>query len=615
MPFRWIASAATVSLLGAGAAVGLAGPAAAASTLTVGCGGTYATIGAAAAAAASGDTIQVCAGTYDENVSDGGKTLTFDGPNASVSAADGSVRAAEATVDGGGNTAFTLTGGSTVDGFRIIGATTGTQTTAVFANSDGVEVDNSIFDGNDAAIIVTGNQFTATGDLFENPVQLASGIFFVSGGGSASSVTGSKFVGNFDNSAINVADPDHANISTDLEVRHNVADLTAGGNFVVVGGTSGLIVDDNTVTGSGSSGSGIRLLGDDTDFTINGNYVHGFGAASAINLNGGSFGYLPDGSGTIEQNRLQDNTRAINIADGSGTIEVHYNVLTGNAVNDAGATPPNAAINNATTTNTVNAQDNFFGCNTGPNTSGCDAVIDASAQASQPSMTTTTPWLVLGSTIGTHTLTSGETTTFRANLNHDNLGAFVSTPVLDGLPIAFTASGQVTINPAGAVLTSGAASATVKAKSIANGSTASGQVQGTVVNAVTTQSLTVNGPPIAKPALSIHDASTAAGKSGTHTLYFEVTMNHKYSKVVTVKFATANGTAKSPANYVAKSGTLSFPVGATASGSGSRSRVRRRAGRTSPSSSRSTRPPTPRSPTRMGQGSSATAETVASVTF
>ena len=563
MPFRWIATGATVALLGAGAAIGLAGPAAAA-TLTVGCGGTYSTIGAAVTAASSGDTIQVCAGTYDENVTDGTKKLTFDGPNAGVSAADGSARAPEAIVDGGGNTAFTLSDGSTVDGFRIVGATTGTQTTAVFANADGATVNNSILDGNDADIIVTANSFTASGDLFQNPVQLGSGVFFNSGGGSDSSVTASKFVGDFENSAINVADPDHSHIATDLEVQNNTADLTAGGNFVVVGGTSGLIVDSNTVAGSGSSGSGIRLLGDDTDFTIDGNYVHDFGAASAINLNGGSFGYLPDGSGTIDQNRLQNNTRGINIADGSGTIEVHYNVLTGNSVNDPpNATPPNAAINNATVTNTVNAQDNFFGCNTGPNTSGCDAVIDASVQASQPSMTTTTPWLVLGSTIGTHTLTSGQTTTFTANLNHDNLGATVSTPVLDGTPIAFDALGQVTVNPGGGGLNAGIATTTVKAKSIANGSTATGQVNGIVVNAVTTQNLTIHGLPTPKPSLTIHDASTAAGKSGTHTLYFPVTLNHKYTKVVTVKFATANGTAKSPANYLAKSGTVTFPVGAT----------------------------------------------------
>ena len=564
-PLRWISGGSAVALLGAATAIGLAGPAAAATTITVNCtGSTHTTIASAVTDAATGDTIQVCAGTYAENVADSGKQLTFLGPNATVSAADGSIRSAEATVDGGGNTAFTLTGGSKVAGFRIIGATNGTQTTALFANSDGVFSQNNIYDGNDAAIIVVANDFEAQGDLYENPVNLASGIFFNSGGGSNSAVKESKFVGNFDNSAINVADPDHAHIATNLVVQNNVADLTAGGNFVVAGGTSQLAVLHNTVLGSGLSGSGIRMLGDDTDFSINVNYVHGFGAASAINLNGGSFGYLPDGNGTISENVLQNNTRGINIADGTGTLDVHSNVFSGNTVNDAGATPPNAAINNATTTVQVNASQNFFGCNTGPNTTGCDAVIDASAQANQTPMTTYSPWLVLKSTIGTHTLTSGQTTTFTADLNHDSDGASAVVPVLGGVvPVAFSASGQVTVNPGSGVLNgSGQASTTVKAKTIAAGTTAYGQVKATVVNAVTTQNLTVYGPAPAKPALSIHDATTAATKKA-HPLYFQITLNHKYNKAVTVKFATANGSAKSPANYQAKSGTITFPAGAT----------------------------------------------------
>jgi hypothetical protein len=564
-PVRWISAGSAVVLLGAATAIGLAGPAAAATTITVNCvGSTHTTINSAVADAATGDTIQVCAGTYTESVSDLGKKLTFLGPNAGVSAAAGGTRAAEATVSGAsGGTAFTLSGGSKVDGFRITGANAGNETAALFASADGAEVDNSIFDGNAAAMIVIADYFTSFGNLIENPINLGSGIFFNSGGGTNSSVRFTRFIGDFENSAVNVADPDHTNIATGLAVESNSADLTAGGNFVVVGGTSGLSVKNNTVLGSGSSGSGIRLLGDDTDFTINDNYVHGFGAASAINLNGIGFTYAPNGSGTIEQNVLQDNTRAINIADGSGIIEVHYNVLTGNNVSDTGATPPNAAINNATTTNQVNAEQNFFGCDTGPNTSGCDAVIDASEQASQPTKTVASPWLVLSSTIGTHTLTSGQTTTFTANLNHDSDGAPAGMPVLGGIvPVAFSASGQVTVNPATGVLFSGQASTTVKAKTIAAGATATGQVKATVVNAVTTQTLTVHGPVPAKPALSIHDATTAATKNA-HPLYFQITLNHKYTKAVTVKFATANGSAKSPANYQAKSGTVTFPAGAT----------------------------------------------------
>ena len=66
------------------------------------------------------------------------------------------------------------------------------------------------------------------------------------------------------------------------------------------------------------------------------------------------------------------------------------------------------------------------------------------------------------------------------------------------------------------------------------------------------------------PVISVLGTTTAEGRTGTHVVYFPVTLSHKYDKVVTVKFATANGTAKAPADFVAKSGTLSIPIGATA---------------------------------------------------
>ncbi len=46
-------------------------------------------------------------------------------------------------------------------------------------------------------------------------------------------------------------------------------------------------------------------------------------------------------------------------------------------------------------------------------------------------------------------------------------------------------------------------------------------------------------------------------------MYFWVTLSKKYTKPVTVKFGTGNGTAKAPADYVAAAGTLTFPAGVT----------------------------------------------------
>ena len=57
--------------------------------------------------------------------------------------------------------------------------------------------------------------------------------------------------------------------------------------------------------------------------------------------------------------------------------------------------------------------------------------------------------------------------------------------------------------------------------------------------------------------------TTTEGRTGTHVVYFPVTLSRKSDKVVTVKYATVNGTAKAPADFLAKSGTLTIPVGAT----------------------------------------------------
>jgi Ca2+-binding RTX toxin-like protein len=60
------------------------------------------------------------------------------------------------------------------------------------------------------------------------------------------------------------------------------------------------------------------------------------------------------------------------------------------------------------------------------------------------------------------------------------------------------------------------------------------------------------------PTISIADTSVAEGDSGTTTATFTVTLSAASSDTVTVDWATANGTATSPADYEAASGTVTF---------------------------------------------------------
>jgi len=65
------------------------------------------------------------------------------------------------------------------------------------------------------------------------------------------------------------------------------------------------------------------------------------------------------------------------------------------------------------------------------------------------------------------------------------------------------------------------------------------------------------------PSLSINDASVTEGNTGTTNASFTVTLSAASGQVVTVNYATANGTATAGSDYVAGSGTVTFPAGST----------------------------------------------------
>gem|GEM_PF-1526292 len=65
------------------------------------------------------------------------------------------------------------------------------------------------------------------------------------------------------------------------------------------------------------------------------------------------------------------------------------------------------------------------------------------------------------------------------------------------------------------------------------------------------------------PALSISNATVWEGNSGTTNALFTVTLNAASSEIVSVKFTTTDGSAAAPADYLARSGLLTFPAGTT----------------------------------------------------
>lgn len=67
----------------------------------------------------------------------------------------------------------------------------------------------------------------------------------------------------------------------------------------------------------------------------------------------------------------------------------------------------------------------------------------------------------------------------------------------------------------------------------------------------------------ATPTLSITDVSLAEGNSGTTDFDFIVTLSSASGQPVTVNFATANGSASSPTDFVNQTGQLTFAPGET----------------------------------------------------
>ncbi|HEU5270402.1 MAG TPA: discoidin domain-containing protein [Jatrophihabitans sp.] len=271
--------------------------------------------------------------------------------------------------------------------------------------------------------------------------------------------------------------------------------LTANiGAYGTSGGALGLASDNP---------SGISYLVSNTSFIGNTANSSGTGTAAGaaifqengnLTVTGSTFtGNVVAGSGTLANSAIYT----------AGTSTLHYNRLIGNA---------GAAVL-TTRGGTVNATQNWWGCNSGPGTAGCDGAAGTGV--------TTNPWLVLTATANpAHVPGPNGTATITAALTSDSAGNPIAagnlTGAFDGLPVSFAdPPGDATVTSAPGTHTVPLSGGTASIDYHSNTTFGPDDDQVSLDNATVPATLEVDQP----PAITSADQVTfAAGTPGSFTV-------------------------------------------------------------------------------------------------
>jgi hypothetical protein len=411
----------------------------------------YKTIAKAIACALAGDTITVAAGTYNENVMVN-KAVTLLGANAGVDARN--LRGVESIINGGGVSApiGMSASGAIVDGFRLQAG------------------QNSLGAGVWMGGSVTGVQLL-NNVITDNTIGLA-----IIGG-------------------------------CPCLVRHNWFNANnrsgpAGYKALYAENTNGLLFEENNVTGHtvdvpivfantnppNPTHFNVTFTGNAIfNNTINGAYLLGVSASTfrANNFVGRGLWFAGGNSNiTVTTNNFTNGAPAIQIflrTDGTGNnygpnsnIKINFNRFIANS--------PYAIVLTSNYVGTLNAEDNWWGCNYGPGAtgSGCTAATNSNNGAAIDAV----PWIILKLASAQPTVgQNGGTVSVTAYLTGTSAGTDVSSLgyVPDAIPVNLSSTGG-TLTPTIARTTGGKASSTFMA----------GPALGTALITATVDSQTVN---------------------------------------------------------------------------------------------------------------------------
>ena len=326
----------------------------------------------------------------------------------------------------------------------------------------GYQIRNNIFTGNRTGIYLRdGLRTVVSGNLFEkNGLKPGENLAAIYGDDSANHVTfsGNEFRGNklglslvpgVDEGGSDVEYIGNRSINDDQDMNFN--------------GVVGLRIIDNTMDGGAA---GISLVGDGLDeVLVEGNRITRKGSYG-ININ--TYGRPQNGKITIRENTILD-TRAANGGAGmaittaadsfSKPLTIVYNRIVDSA---------KIGLRNRETTE-VDARRNWWGCNLGPGTKGCDSVV-AEGEGVLPDFA---PWLTLslslhdatsftpsGESISGPVEAGGSATLFARDANLSS-GGLANGPFFREAPVTFASDpAGATLNPPTTTLSNNAVTAT-----------------------------------------------------------------------------------------------------------------------------------------------------------
>src|SRR5947209_2164214 len=275
--------------------------------------------------------------------------------------------------------------------------------------------------------------------------------------------------------------------------------------------------------------------------TFTGNTIDGQNKA---NSTGVYFTTNEFGFGSSDIRVTFDNNTVLNNVDG-----FHLEAETGFTLNVAAKL--NRIINNSNSqviqasgsgfTGTLNGvmENNWWGCNAGPNNTGCGVVNGSGVDFN--------PWIVLGVGASPGSLTLGGTSTVTADMSDNS--AMTDTLGLGSLPtmpVAWSAT-QGTMIPTSGTITADVADSTFTSTS-GNNATSCAMVD----NQLTCTPLTVTVPTVQ------FSSSTYSVNENAGTVTLTVTKTESTAFSTAVNYTTSDGTATKPGDYTATSGSVTF---------------------------------------------------------